>query len=214
MTNTNNDLLIAILGSSQIGKTALLLTLLHKTFPPPGSPIPNVLPVTTTTITVADAMEGPIMLHLHDTAADGGNYGDLDSQRREACDFASVVILCFAINRPDSLGDIESRWMGEVKKYGRSRDVLSVVLGLKTGAREAIKEDSGRGGIAVTSEDEGQAIAKRVGAVAYLECDARNGVDHVEQVFKEIAAVVLEERRKKRSRTIRRLVVGRDCVVL
>ena len=86
------------------------------------------------------------------------------------CETDSVII-CFGVDMRDSLLNIQSKWITEVKHYCPTEPII--LCGLKTDLR-SVESDC------VTAA-EGQACAEKLG-IQYVECSARKQVG-VEAVF-------------------------------
>ncbi|KAK4096810.1 P-loop containing nucleoside triphosphate hydrolase protein [Parathielavia hyrcaniae] len=88
---------------------------------------------------------------------------------------ASVVVLAFAIDRPESLEDACAFWVSEATHY--CPDVPTVLVGLKEDLRRdplTIRELAKRDQNPV-SYQQGLAAARYVGAAAYVEFSAKTG---------------------------------------
>ncbi|KAG8830504.1 GTP-binding protein Rho1 [Serendipita sp. 399] len=106
---------------------------------------------------------------------------------------ASVVIICFALDDPISLRNVEELWAPEVRA-GTEDPTPSIML---VGCKADIRSDPKKPGIMEESEptgyisaDQGREMARRVGASIYLECSAKTG-EGVEEVFHHAARLSL-----------------------
>lgn len=111
-------------------------------------------------------------------------------------------MLCFAVDNPDSLENVESKWVGEIAD--NCPGVKLVLVALKCDLREEVEEvDEGaavgraQGGGEQTqhsknliSYDQGLEVAKRIGALRYLECSAMKNRG-VNEAFTEAARVAM-----------------------
>jgi len=97
-----------------------------------------------------------------------------DRLRKPVLSTAHTILLCFAIDRESSLGNIESKWFPLVRSLGISVPVI--VLGLRSDLRESASQ--------CVSEEQGLELSKKLGAVGYLECSATDP---------EVAQEVLEK---------------------
>jgi len=110
---------------------------------------------------------------------------------------ANAILLCFAIDSPDSLDSVTTKWVPEVLRY--CAGVPLVLVGCKSDLRETSQRP-------VTWE-EGMAVAQKIGAVKYLECSAKSG-EGVREVLKNGACVALSS-----SLTTAGCLDGCSCVV-
>lgn len=94
---------------------------------------------------------------------------------------ANVILIGFAVNVPDSLDNVEVKWIKEVNE--RCPGVPILLIGLKKDLREKER--------CVTAA-EGQAMANQIGAKKYLECSALTGqgVDDVFEVATRASLLV------------------------
>lgn len=107
-------------------------------------------------------------------------------------------MLCFAVDNPDSLENVEQKWVGEIAD--NCPGVKLVLVALKCDLRE--DEEDGDGGVGqggvggngggknLVSYDQGLEVAKRIGALRYLECSAMKNRG-VNEAFTEAARVAL-----------------------
>ncbi|KAI9338296.1 GTP-binding protein of the rho subfamily of ras-like protein [Zopfochytrium polystomum] len=175
---------IVLIGDENCGKTCLVSTFAHGQF--------NVA-IETVPLKVDDYLQ----VQLKIIAAKGGeeyarlrplNYPDTD-----------VVILCFDIGDPDTLDNVEHRWISEVKHYMAAPILL---VGCKLDLRndpETLAMLARRRSQPVTFE-EGTAMATKIGAHAFLECSARDGIGH-RAIFELAARVALSLDRSRRERS-------------
>ncbi|KAG8866678.1 hypothetical protein FRC20_007796 [Serendipita sp. 405] len=135
-------------------------------------------------------------LALDDVAAPD----NVDPQSRVAAySQAHAILLCFSIDQPDSLQNIQNKWVPEILHF--CPKVPYIVIGCKSELRSASinphlrQEQIQR---STTSED-GQAIARRIGAKMYLECSAWTN-DGVVEVFESAARAALTVKEKPKTK--------------
>lgn len=104
-------------------------------------------------------------------------------------------MLCFAVDNPDSLENVEQKWVGEIAD--NCPGVKLVLVALKCDLREDEEDgeapgsgQGGEGGKNLVSYDQGLEVAKRIGALRYLECSAMKNRG-VNEAFTEAARVAL-----------------------
>ncbi|KAJ7609903.1 GTP-binding protein rho5 [Roridomyces roridus] len=191
---------LVIVGDGACGKTSLLIVFSHGAFP--ETYVPTVFENYVTDIQVDGR---PVELALWDTAGQE----DYDRLRPLSYPDAHVILICFALDDPDSLENVREKWMPEVLHFCPRLPVLLVgcKLDLRNDAR--VISELARANQSPVSCEEGRVAAKAIGAYRYLECSARTG-QGVQEVFQDAAAVAL--RRDSRHAGTRR--PGIQCVVI
>lgn len=146
-----------------------------------------------------------VQLSLWDTA------GQEEFDRLRALSYADThcIMLCFSIDLPDSLENVQLKWVGEVADH--CEGVKLVLVALKCDLRnleedpQAVEDDSynpydqlspGAGGARrLITYEEGLSVAKKVGALRYLECSAKKNRG-VNEAFSEAARCALNAKPK------------------
>lgn len=138
-----------------------------------------------------------IELSLWDTAGQE----EFDRLRSLSYDDTHAIMLCFSVESKDSLENIESKWVGEIAE--NCPGVKLVLVALKCDLRE--NDDTAEDAEAVTAVDgqpvrkekkecityqQGLEVARRIGALRYLECSAMRNRG-VNEAFTEAARVAL-----------------------
>ncbi|KAL4436835.1 hypothetical protein ABPG75_003974 [Micractinium tetrahymenae] len=116
---------IAVVGDEGVGKTSLITAAATETFPDHPPPVlpPARLPADTTP-------EG-VPVVITDTSS-----RPEDKQALElACQEASVIVLCFSMDRPATLRRVSSYWMPELRRLGVHVPVM--LVGCKSDVRPA-----------------------------------------------------------------------------
>ena len=128
-------------------------------------------------------------LALWDTAGQE----DYDRLRPLSYPDTDVILMCFSIDSPDSLQNIPEKWVPEVKHF--CPNVPIVLVGNKkdlryySGQMWLIKTDlivRSNGSAKCVRTQEGEQMATRIGAVAYVENSAltKEGVRNVSFCYK------------------------------
>ncbi|KAG9085798.1 GTP-binding protein Rho1 [Ceratobasidium sp. UAMH 11750] len=173
------------------GKSSLLLVFSKGTFP-------EVYVITVFELYVADVeVDGThVELALWDTSG----WEEHDRLRPLSYPDSHVILICFSIDNPDSLDNVQEKWISEVMYF--CPGLPYILVGCKKDLRydpETIKELRRTNQHPVTPE-EGMAVAQKIGARHYIECSARTG-EGVREVFHYATrAALLSKSRRKGSR--------------
>ncbi|KAK7433361.1 Rho GTPase [Neonectria magnoliae] len=116
-------------------------------------------------------------------------------------DDTDLIMLCYSVDSKDSLENVESKWVGEITD--NCPGVKLVLVALKCDLRE---QGEGEGDDADAGEqrekrptityDQGLEVARRIGALRYLECSAMKNRG-VNEAFTEAARVALSVRKDR-----------------
>ncbi|CAE6381236.1 unnamed protein product [Rhizoctonia solani] len=174
---------LVIVGDGACGKTCLLIVFSKGTFP-------EVYVPTVFENYVADVeVDGKrVELALWDTAGQE----DYDRLRPLSYPDSHVILICFAVDSPDSLDNVQEKWISEVMHFCAGLPII--LVGCKKDLRrdpKTIEE------LRKTSQRPGMAVAQKIGARHYLECSAKSG-EGVREVFQYATrAALLSSTRKK-----------------
>ena len=162
-----------VVGDGGVGKTCLLISYTTNTFPD------DYIPTVFDNYSASVLIDGePIKLGLWDTAGQS----EYDRLRPLSYPQTEIFLCCFSVVSPDSFQNIKLKWIPEIHHHC-PKDVLVLLIGTKTDLREdphALDELSAKGLKPIT-EEQGNKLAKEIGAVKYLECSAatQNGVKEI-----------------------------------
>ncbi|XP_078461948.1 rho-related GTP-binding protein RhoN-like [Lampetra planeri] len=165
---------VVVIGDSQCGKTALLHVFAKDSYP--QTYIPTVFENYTASFEIEKQR---IELNMWDTS--GAPY--YDNVRPLAYPDSDVVLICYDVARPETLDSVLKKWRVESHEFGASTKVL--LIGCKADLRadlQTLLELSKQRCIPVTQE-QGAAVARQLGAAAYVECSAKLSEDSVRDVF-------------------------------
>jgi len=132
-----------------------------------------------------------VELALWDTAGQE----DYDRLRPLSYPDSHVILICFAVDSPDSLDNVQEKWISEVMHFCQGLPII--LVGCKKDLRfdsktiEELRKTSQR---PVTPE-EGMGVASKIGAYKYLECSAKSG-EGVREVFEHATRAALINRKK------------------
>ncbi|KAL1484906.1 hypothetical protein MTO96_032300 [Rhipicephalus appendiculatus] len=113
---------------------------------------------------------------------------------------ANVVVMCFTLDNPDSLSNVEYKWEPEIRHY--LPKVPIVLVGNKRDIRDDYRPPLvlPRNYKPPVTSSEGRAVASRIRAAAYVECSALKRIG-VKEVFDAAIKASLQQqpgRKKKR----------------
>ncbi|KAG9264910.1 rho-related GTP-binding protein RhoG-like, partial [Astyanax mexicanus] len=176
-----NSLKCVMVGTGAVGKSCLLFTFTNNAFPQEF--IPTVFDSYSSEITVDST---PYTLNLWDTAGQE----DYDRLRPLSYPQTDIAIICFSICSPASYEDVRQKWIPEVSKYCPNAPLL--LVGTKMDERydpSTLKRLKERKLTPITKQ-QGEALARKIGATKYLECSAIKQFG-VKEVFVEAVRAFL-----------------------
>ena len=125
-------------------------------------------------------------MHVELSLWDTAGQEEFDRLRSLSYDDTHAIMLCFSVDSPDSLENVESKWVGEIAE--NCPGVKLVLVALKCDLRENNKDEDGdeegegagagerQGKRASIDYKQGLAVAEKIKALRYLgECDSRAG---------------------------------------
>ncbi|RMD44738.1 hypothetical protein DV735_g433, partial [Chaetothyriales sp. CBS 134920] len=186
---------LVIVGDGACGKTCLLIVFSKGTFP-------EVYVPTVFENYVADVeVDGKhVELALWDTAGQE----DYDRLRPLSYPDSHVILICFAIDSPDSLDNVQEKWISEVLHFCQGLPII--LVGCKNDLRHdprTIEELAKTSQKPVTPE-QGEEVRKKIGAYKYLECSAKTN-QGVREVFESATRAALLTRKGGKS--------GKKCMI-
>ncbi|XP_014256818.1 cdc42 homolog isoform X1 [Cimex lectularius] len=179
-----------VIGNGAVGKTSMLISFTTDEF------LPDHVPTIFDHHGVDIRVNGqPYVLNLFDTAGQE-EYARLRSLGYQ---HTNVFLICFSVVNPASFQDVKSKWIQEVRHFcPRARYIL---VGTQIDLRENEKTlaDMTKRRLRPISKNNGERMAKEIGACEYLECSALTK-EGVKKVFEEVVrhAVLRPSLRKYR----------------
>jgi Ras-related C3 botulinum toxin substrate 1 len=174
------DVKIMVVGDGSVGKTCMLISYTTNSFP--GEYVPTVFDNYTANA-IVDGV--PINLGLWDTAG-SEEYNTLRPLSYPGTD---VFIICFSLCSPSSFENVKTKWYPEVQQFNPKTPFI--LVGSKLDLRdnpetiESLKESN----LEPISFEQGEALAKELGASKYLECSALSQ-KNLPNVFEEAVKAV------------------------
>ncbi|KAH8920005.1 ras-domain-containing protein [Atractiella rhizophila] len=159
---------LVVVGDGGCGKTCLLIVYSEKRFP--EAYVPTVFENYITYLTLPGDVK-LIELALWDTAGQE----EYDRLRPLSYPESDVILICFAIDFPVSLANVEDKWYPEVSHFCPSTPLI--LVGCKTDLRTDRRtlEMLAAQGQRPVSTEQGMAVARNIGA-KYAECSSKMGV--------------------------------------
>ncbi|KAJ9197793.1 hypothetical protein DTO032I3_5750 [Paecilomyces variotii] len=137
-----------------------------------------------------------VELALWDTAGQE----DYDRLRPLSYPDSHVILICFAVDSPDSLDNVQEKWISEVLHFCQGLPII--LVGCKKDLRHDPKtiEELHKTSQKPVTPEQGEEVRKKIGAYKYLECSARTN-DGVREVFEAATrAALLTKAHKKKSK--------------
>ncbi|KAK2187335.1 hypothetical protein NP493_169g04034 [Ridgeia piscesae] len=177
---------LVIVGDGECGKTCLLIVFSRDEFPEVY--VPTVFETYVADIEVDNRQ---VELALWDTAGQE----DYDRLRPLSYPDVHVIVMCFAIDNPDSLENIVEKWSPEVDHF--CPNVPVILVGNKKDLRNdpAVHEELSKRKLKPVATEDALLVAQRIGAHAYLECSAKTR-DGVRDIFEMAAKASLTRHRR------------------
>ncbi|CAI6337112.1 unnamed protein product [Periconia digitata] len=191
---------LVIVGDMHVGKTALLLTFDQGDFG--GGYHPTVHNQKSKLV-----IDGKLVaLDMFDTVSDG----HYDRLRPLSYPGAHILLVAFSVDARYTFDNVIENWMPEILHF--CKDVPFILVGTKTDLRHEEKTSRkpvGQGGEALVTTEEGQELAKQIGAYMYLECSVERD-EGVKEVFLAASRIALHGLSLKDKESKK----GKGCVVL
>ncbi|CAB4434805.1 unnamed protein product [Rhizophagus irregularis] len=171
-----------LVGDGNAEKTNLLISYTTNKFP--SEYVPTVFDNYAVTIMIGDE---PYTLGLFDMA------GQEDYDRLRPLTYAQtdVFLVCFSVVSPASFENIKEKWIPEVQLH--CPGVPHLIVGTQIDLRDdpAVVEKLSRQKMKPVSVEEGERLAREIGAVKYVECSALTHKG-LKNVFDEAIVAALE----------------------
>ncbi|CCD24332.1 Rho family protein NDAI_0D00180 [Naumovozyma dairenensis CBS 421] len=177
---------LTVVGDGSCGKTCLLIVFSKGQFPEVYVPT-----VFENYVADVDIDGRHVELALWDTAGQE----DYDRLRPLSYPDSNVILICFSVDIPDSLENVQEKWIAEVLHF--CQGVPIILAGCKVDLRndpQVIEALRAEGQQPVTTA-EGQEVAEQIGAAGYYECSAKTGFG-VREVFEAATKAALAGKTK------------------
>jgi len=133
-----------------------------------------------------------VELALWDTAGQE----DYDRLRPLSYPDSHVILICFAVDSPDSLDNVQEKWISEVNHFCPGLPII--LVGCKKDLRfdQKTQQDLHKSGQKPVLPEQAAHISQKIGAVKYLECSAKTS-EGVREVFEHATRAALMSKKKK-----------------
>ncbi|KAL7674268.1 hypothetical protein ACOME3_000547 [Neoechinorhynchus agilis] len=149
-------------GDGAVGKTCLLMSYSSDAFP--GEYVPTVFD--NYSANLMHNKQSIFCLSLWDTAGQE----DYDRLRPLSYPQTDVFLLCFSLTNVASFTNITMKWLPEIKRYCPKTPFI--LVGTKVDLRDSDRTTNRRETGKIITREQGQNLAKKICAHAYIECSA------------------------------------------
>ncbi|KAI7788022.1 cell division control protein 42 [Diaporthe eres] len=152
-----------VVGDGAVGKTCLLISYTTNKFP--SEYVPTVFDNYAVTVMIGDE---PYTLGLFDTAGQE----DYDRLRPLSYPQTDVFLVCFSVTSPASFENVREKWFPEVHHH--CPGVPCLIVGTQVDLRDdpSVREKLAKQKMQPVRKEDGERMAKDLGAVKYVECSA------------------------------------------
>lgn len=184
------EIKVVVVGDGGCGKTSLLMVFAKGEFPKVYIP------------TVFEKYSAPfhingkqVQINLWDTAGQE----DYDRLRPLSYSEAHAIIMCYDVTNPPSFDNILTKWYPEANHFCRGIPIL--LVGCKTDLRKdkVLLRKLHQDHLEPITYQKGEALARHLHAVAYLECSARFQ-ENITDIFTEASRAALSRMKKNQRR--------------
>ncbi|KAH7112427.1 P-loop containing nucleoside triphosphate hydrolase protein [Dactylonectria macrodidyma] len=178
-----------VVGDGAVGKTCLLISYTTNKFP--SEYVPNIFDNYAVTVIIGDE---PYTLRMFDTAGQE----DFDRLRPPLYPHIDVFLVCFSVTSPASFENVREKWFPEVHHH--CPGVPCLIVGTQVDLRDdpSIRDKLAKQKMAPVRREDGERMARDLGAVKYVECSALKQYK-LKDVFDEAIVAALELPTPKKS---------------
>lgn len=169
----------SVVGDAMVGKSAMIKAFLdHKE------------PESSYVATTIETHEGCLDVdgHKHSlNVLDNSGQHDYENIRLHSYKDSDVLVLCYSAVDPESFESISDFWVPELDNCHRHRKPIILV---------ATQSDLRTDNTDIVTTEEGEMLAKEIGADCFLECSAVD-MDSVTNVFEHVVSAGLRHKKKR-----------------
>ena len=175
---------IAVIGEGAVGKTSLLTTYLTNAFP--DEYLPHMLYDCSKEIYINDNKVNLIMLDYQ--------FCDLSlKQDKLLFEGTQIFLICFSIDYIYSLKKVKKSWIPD--KKAEFPDVPFILVGMKSDLRDKDNSNNYQNNFYkedLISKETAENMAKKTGAVCYIECSSKNSIN-INYLFERAIEIVYNQ---------------------
>ncbi|KPI38777.1 GTP-binding protein rhoA [Cyphellophora attinorum] len=187
---------LVIVGDGACGKTCLLIV--FSKYIPRGKTTTR--PIRTACVYVPTVFENYVAdvevdgKHVELALWDTAGQEDYDRLRPLSYPDSHVILICFAVDSPDSLDNVQEKWISEVLHFCQGLPII--LVGCKSDLRHDPKtiEELAKTSQKPVTPEQGEEVRKKIGAYKYLECSAKTN-HGVREVFESATRAALLTRK-------------------
>ncbi|KAK8202688.1 belong to Rho subfamily [Phyllosticta capitalensis] len=195
---------LVIVGDGACGKTCLLIVFSKGTFPEVSS-IPYAFALRSAAVYVPTVFENYVAdvevdgKHVELALWDTAGQEDYDRLRPLSYPDSHVILICFAVDSPDSLDNVQEKWISEVLHFCQGLPII--LVGCKKDLRHDQKtiEELHKTSQKPVTPEQAEDVRKKIGALKYLECSAKTN-EGVREVFEHATRAALLTRKKEKKK--------------
>lgn len=196
-TDIERKIKCIFLGDKGVGKTCLLLQLCYSSNKLSRKQVES---FTSAYIANIDINGKIYQLELWDTESQEGK----DAERQRNYPETEVFCLCFSLVDVESFRNVERRWYKEVKEFAAKAPI--VLIGTKLDLRDEQKKrgkgDNRQRPADLVTQKEAKKMARKTGALKYIECSALKQRGHVDVLNEAVRAVITKSSKKGKAKCV------------
>jgi len=193
---------VVVVGDGAVGKTCMLVSFTTNAFPT------DYIPTVFDNFAVNVMYEHVVYsLGLWDTAGQE----DYDRLRPLSYPQTDSFIVCFSAINPHSYANVRAKWAPEIQHYCPGTPMILVCTKTDLRTKEAAMGDD-----AIVTTEQGQALAKEIGAKSYVECSAftQKGLRQVFDEAIKCATKGSDSDGKKKKDKKRKSRKPKNCIIM
>jgi Ras-related C3 botulinum toxin substrate 1 len=190
---------VVVVGDGASGKTCLIMRMATGRFP--TDYVPTAFDNCNVTLSFKDTNKEPINIGLWDTAGPE----DYDRLRPLSYPQTDIFLVCFSLISPSSFENVRAKWYPEVNHHCPGTRI--VLVGTKADLKhdKEVKKRLADKGLAVIETYQAEALAKEIGAVAYVETSSKDGYGSSEMMYflamVHLSGYRVEKKKKNKCKT-------------
>ncbi|OWF43521.1 cell division control protein 42 homolog [Mizuhopecten yessoensis] len=186
-----------VVGDGGVGKTSMVLS--YST----GKIMTEYQPTCFDSYTVpVPKDEGDVLVMVMDPAGQD----TYDRLRTLSYFDTDIFLVCFAVDDKDSLDNVRTKWVPEIREYRPNTPFI--LVGTQTDLRGSVIDITDS---CVTTQ-QGRKMARRLGAIKYMECSSLDGVG-LEEIFRMTIRATTDRKKKRKWNSFKSLFRRKSILV-